>query len=323
MTRRLVIDTDGGVDDAVALWWALLAPDVEVVALVATWGNTDRDAAAANLCRILHAAGRPEVPVALGAVEPIGPSPLGHVAAHVHGDDGLGGHAQRWSTGDVVPVAEPAIELLARLAAEQPGRLDLVTIGPLSTVASALAADPSLARGYRSVTLMGGSVGAGGNALPLAEANIAHDPDAAAAVVAAGWTTEEPPLLVGLDATMGALLSVDDELAAARASTTTAGRFLADPLAGYAAFYDSVAQTPPGRFPCHDLLAVMAAAGAPVVTASPVYPLAVDTGGSAAWGATVADRRPVPESDTHGFAPWRIALAADEPAFRAAVRALL
>lgn len=158
MTRRLVIDTDGGVDDAVALWWALRAPEVEVVALVATWGNADRDAAAANLCRILHAAGHPEVPVALGATEPTGPTPLAHVAAHVHGDDGLGGHAHRWPTGGVEPVAEPAVELLARLAAEHPGELDLVTIGPLSTLALALAAAPELRSGYRSLTVMGGSV---------------------------------------------------------------------------------------------------------------------------------------------------------------------
>ncbi len=323
MTRQLVIDTDGGVDDAVALWWALRSPDVEVVAVTATWGNTDRDGAAANVCRILHAAGRPDVPVALGATAPIGPSPLGHLAAHVHGHDGLGDHGHRWATGDVAPVAEPAPELLARLAAERPGRLDLVTVGPLSTVALALAGAPELTQGLRSVTVMGGSVAAGGNALPLAEANIAHDPEAAAAGGAAGWATEEPPLLVGLDATMGALLSVDEDLAAALASTTVAGRFLAGPLTGYAAFYDAVAQTPPGTFPCHDLFAVLAAAGRPVVTEAPTYPLSVDTGGSAAWGTTVADRRPVPESDTVGFAPWRIALAADPVPFRAALRSLL
>lgn len=322
MTRYLVIDTDGGVDDAVALWWALGHPDVEVVALVATWGNVDQDQAAANLCRILHAAGRPDVPVALGADDPSGPSPLAHRATHVHGVDGLGGHAHRWSTGGIEPVAEPAAELVARLAAERPGELDLVTIGPLTSLAAAVATDPELTERYRSLTVMGGSVLAGGNALPLGEANIGHDPSAAAAVVAAGWGTDEPPLLVGLDVTMDALLARDDELAAAQASSTVAGRFLAGALAGYADFYDSVVQTPPGRFPCHDLLAVLAAAGQPVITDAPTYPLAVDTGRSAAWGATVADRRPVPESDTPGFAPWRVALEVDPAPFRAAVRSL-
>ena len=323
VTRRLVIDSDGGVDDCTALWWALGAPEVEVVALSATWGNTSRDQAAANLRRVLHAAGRDEVPIALGASGPIGPSPLAGEAAHVHGADGLGGHAGGWPTGPVSPVAEPAAEMLARLAAEQPDRLDLVTIGPLSTVARALAAAPGLAEGYRSVTVMGGSIAAGGNAMPAAEANVAHDPEAAAAVVAAPWVTEEPPLLVGLDATLGATLRIDRELAAAQASATVAARFLAGPLSGYAAFYERMGQTAGGTFPCHDLLAVMAAADAPVIVDVATLPLAVDTGASAAWGATVADRRPIPEIDLEGFTPWRVALTADVARFRAALRSLL
>ena len=322
MTRRLVIDTDGGVDDAVALWWALRSPDVEVVALVATWGNVDRDLAAANLHRILHAAGRPDIPVALGATDPMGATPLTDRATHVHGEDGLGGHAHRWSTGGLVPVREPAGELLARLAAEEPGGLDLVTIGPLTTLALAVADHPAIIHGYRSLTVMGGSVRDGGNALPAAEANVGHDPEAAALVVDGRWGTELPPLLVGLDVTMQALLSVEDELAAAQRSDALPARFLAGALEGYAAFYASVGQRPAGTFPCHDLLAVLAAAEQPVITDAPVHPLAVDTGGSAAWGATIADRRPIPESDISGFAPWRIALGVDPAPFRAAVASL-
>ncbi len=322
MTRRLVIDNDGGVDDCTAIWWALTQPDVEVVALIATWGNTERDAAAANLCRILHAAGRPEIPVALGATEPCGPSPLSDRAAHVHGSDGLGGCADRWPTGDVTPTDEAPADLLARLVAADPGGIDLVTTGPLTTVAEVLAARPELAGGFRSLTVMGGSVLAGGNALPAAEANIAHDPQAAAAVVGAPWTTERPPLLVGLDVTMAALLSADVELAAAHASDSVVARFLADPMDGYLAFYDSVRQTPPGMFPCHDLLAVMAAAEQPVITGVETWPLAVDTGGSAAWGATIADRRPVPESTLGAFTPWRVAVECDPAPFRHAVQQL-
>lgn len=322
MTHRLVIDNDGGVDDCTGIWWALTEPTVEVVALIATWGNTERDAAAANLCRILHAAGRSDIPVALGATDPSGPSPLADRAAHVHGSDGLGGYADRWPTGDVVPTDETPADLLARLVAHDPGGIDLVTTGPLTTMAGVIEARPDLVDGFRSLTVMGGSVLAGGNALPAAEANIAHDPDAAAAVVAAPWTTAEPPLLVGLDATMAALLSADVELAAAHASDRVVARFLADPMDGYLAFYDSVHQTPPGTFPCHDLLAVMAAAEQPVITRAETWPLAVDTGGGAAWGATVADRRPVPESTLGTFAPWRVALEVDPAPFRHAVQAL-
>jgi len=142
-------------------------------------------------------------------------------------------------------------------------------------------------------------------------------------VVTGGWRTEEPPLLVGLDVTLRALLTVDGDLAAAAAGSTTAARFLAGPLATYAAFYDGVAQTPPGTFPCHDLLAIMAAVGRPVVTDAPTFPLSVDVGGSAAWGTTVVDRRPVPEVELDGFAPWRIALGVDPGPFHAAFRSLL
>lgn len=321
--RSLIIDTDGGIDDAVALWWALRRPDVDVVAVLATWGNVGLDGAAVNASRILTAAGRPDIPLALGAARPIGPAPLMNRAEHVHGDDGLGGHGERWPA-DAPLADEPAGEMLARLTAERPGELDLVTVGPLSTVADALRADPGIAGRTRSLTVMGGSVAAGGNALPLAEANIAHDPLGAAEVVAAAWAGERPPLLVGLDVTARALLGPDD-LAAAEAAGTTAGRFLVGPLHHYSRYYERSGQAPTGWSPCHDLVATMAAVDDDLVTDAPTLPLAVDTGESAAWGATVADVRPVPEADEApaGFAPWRVALRADVDRLRAAFRWLV
>lgn len=316
----MLIDTDGGVDDCAALWWVLAQPDVEVVGLVATWGNTERDQAAANLARVLHAAGHPGIPVALGVAEPSGPTPLARRAGHVHGADGLAGTAERWATGGLAPVVEPGPEMVARLTGD--GEVDLVTLGPLTSLAAALEGDAGIVGRARSLTVMGGSIAAGGNALPLAEANVGQDPGAAAAVVAAGWRTEERPLLVGLDVTLAARLTLGD-VAAARAADTAAGRFLAEPLAAYAAFYERVQQTPPGTLPCHDLLAVVAAAGRPVLTDVETCPLAVDVGAGAAWGATVADRRPVPQDVLPGFAPWRVALGVEPDAVHTAFRSLL
>ena len=314
----VVVDTDGGIDDAVALWWAATDPRVELVGVLVTWGNVDLDVAAATCLRILAAAGRMDVPVALGADDPLGPTPLTERATFVHGDDGLGGHGHRWSTGDLAPVSESATDLLDRLTAERP--LTVVTIGPLSTLAAALRRTPAIAARVRDLVVMGGAVKQKGNALPAGEANIAHDPVAAAEVVAAAWAA--PPLLVGLDVTHAALLDRTHlELAAEGGSP--AARMLADPLRFYADFYDRSDQTRQGAFPCHDLLAVIAAAEPSIITDAPVLPLAVDTGGSAAWGATVADFRPWAERTPDGFHPWRIALGVDAGRFRAETEKLL
>jgi purine nucleosidase len=318
--QRLVIDTDGGIDDAVALWWALTQPDIDLAAVVVTAGNVGRAQAASNVARILIAAGRPDVPVVLGADGPVGPSPLAaHRATFVHGEDGLGGSADRWPTGGVTPLTGGAGALLWRLADRSPGTVSLVTIGPLSTTARVLQAAPGLAGRLGSLTVMGGAVRVVGNALPWGEANIGHDPDAAALVVAADWAA--PPMLVGLDVTLTATLH-DDDLALAAQGRTPAARFLAEPLAAYADFYRRAGATPPGTVPCHDLLAVIAAVDPTVVTDAPVAPLAVDTGRSAAWGATVVDLRPTPQSTTGAFHPWRVALGADQVRFRAAFRRL-
>ncbi|MGZ4708331.1 MAG: nucleoside hydrolase, partial [Acidimicrobiales bacterium] len=86
----IVIDTDGGVDDAAALWWALTSPLVEVVAVTTVWGNVGIDLATDNVCRVLHAAGRDDSPVAVGAGGPVGEAPDLRVPDFIHGADGLG-----------------------------------------------------------------------------------------------------------------------------------------------------------------------------------------------------------------------------------------
>ena len=200
--------------------------------------------------------------------------------------------------------------------------------GPLSNLSRALALDPTLAANC-DLVVMGGSARAGGNARPAAEANFAHDPTAAADVVAAGWA--RPPLLVGLDVTLRATLTdAEFELLAER--RTPAAAFLAGPLA----FYRRRGSTfsAPGECPCHDLVAMMATA-APGLVSGPELPLAVDTGQSAAWGASVVDfREPAfarlgavaadvggaPETIPGGR--WRIGLEVDVAAFRLRVREL-
>ncbi len=321
MTRPVVIDTDGGVDDAVALWFALTDPSLDVLGITVVWGNVAVETAAASVLRVVEAAGRADVPVALGDTGPIAPAPDLRPATFIHGDDGLGNAAG--PPARIRATDEPAAAFLSRVARERPG-VALVTLGPLTNVARALRQDPGLAAVLGELVVMGGSVRRGGNALPAGEANIAHDPVAAHETVVAPWRS--PPLLVGLDVTLTATFSPDEFDLLAEHRSAAAG-FLDEPLQFYRTFGSTFTQP---DTPCHDLLAVMAFADPGVIVDAPELPLAVDTNGGPAWGATIADfRAPYfatldgsTQSSPPGFAPWRIALGVDVTRFRARARAL-
>ena len=321
--RPVVIDTDGGVDDAAALWWALTDPRLDVVAITIVWGNVDLDVAAGAVLRVLAAAGRTDVPVALGAAGPIGPAPDLRPATFIHGDDGLGNAGYPAPAG-VSVVDETAPAMLRRLARERPGAISLVTIGPLSTIGQLVADDPTFAPAIDELVVMGGSARKGGNALPAGEANVAHDPVAAHNVVNAAWA--RPPLLVGLDVTHQATLT-NAEFALLAEHRTPAAAFLDEPLRFYRQ-YGSTMTAP--DCPCHDLLAVMALVEPEVIPDAPVLPLGIDTAGGAAWGSTVVDFRApffakldgADQNRPPGFADWRIGLGADAARFRARVASL-
>lgn len=324
----VIIDTDCGVDDAAALWWAITDPLLDVVGITAVWGNTGADAAAANVGRVLDAAGRSDIPLAIGATGPVAPAPELRSADFIHGDDGLGNtFLPPPSTG---PRSEPAVDLLRRLVDERPGEIVVIPIGPLSTIATVIAADPSWPSRVKELVVMGGAASVPGNALPVGEANIAHDPVAADMVGRAEWAT--PPLLVGLDVTLRATFR-DSEFALLAQRRTPAAAFLDEPLRFYRTFGSTFT---PGECPCHDLLAVMAVSN-PSLLASTVLPMAVQATPGPAWGQTVVDRR-VPffeaasalaggsaaEQPPHddGFRPWRIATDVDTDEFRRLVRRL-
>src|SRR5262245_45124542 len=214
---RLVIDSDGGIDDAAAIVWLCGRPDVEIAAVTAVGGNVEVHQAARNLRVILEAAGRPEVPVHIGG-DPTDPAPHIPRPVFIHGEDGLGDvgipDPRRGADEDT-----PAVEVLVR---EMHRGSSLLTLGPLTNLAAAVRADASAARTSR-LTLMGGSARALGNARPTGEANVAHDPLAAAAALGAGWSA--PPVMVGLDVTHLATLR-DVEFAALARKRTAAAAFL-------------------------------------------------------------------------------------------------
>ncbi len=318
----LLVDSDGGIDDAVGLWWAAVRDDVELVALTSVWGNVDERIAASNLCRVLHLAGRPQVPVAIGAGEPFGLAPLLVPADFIHGVDGVGNTGR--PPAPFGPVDTPARELLRRTVDDRPGEVVVVTLGPLTNLAHVVQADPTWATRVRRLVVMGGAIASQGNAMPVGEANIAHDPSAAQVVLSAAWST--PPLLVGLDVTQTARLHADD-VDLALLGRTAAAADLGEMLVYYRRF--GGAFCPPGEFPSHDALAVMAAV-LPGIVGGPVLPLAVETHPGPAQGMTVADRRqPFLERNggvqnlPDGFHPVEVGLEVDAPRFRAEIRALL
>ena len=221
----VVIDTDPGIDDAVALWWALTSPALDVVAVTAVHGNVGVELAAANGARILHAAGRPDVPVAVGEATALGLAPVHETPAWIHGADGLGDVGL--DPAPFGPIDERASGLLARLVYERPGEVAVIALGPLSNLAAVIRADPTWPAAVGRLVRDGRLGPPGGNATPAAEADIAHDPDAAAVVLGAAWP--ESPLLVTLDATHPATLG-PEELALAREHRTPAAAFCDEPL---------------------------------------------------------------------------------------------
>jgi purine nucleosidase len=176
--KRLIIDTDPGVDDAHAILLALAHPDVKVEAITTVNGNVGLDLTTANALKILDAAGK-EVPVYRGCDRPLINRALS--AAHVHGEDGLGDCGIPASRKTVQ--SEHAVHALIRLANENPGELILAAIGPLTNLAAALILDPDLPKKFKRLVIMGGAIYSKGNTSTVtAEFNIHADPEAASMV---------------------------------------------------------------------------------------------------------------------------------------------
>ncbi len=321
--RPVIIDTDGGVDDAAALWWALTDPGIDLIAVTAVDGVVPAAIAARNVLKVLAAAGRSDIPVGIGSGPRLGPVPKLRSTDFIHGADGLGDT----TTGEPVSAHEldAADELLYRLCAARPGIVSVVSIGPLTNLARTIERHSDWAGHVREFVAMAGSARAGGNALPAGESNVASDPVAAAMVVAADWA--HPPLMIGLDVTHAATLTQSEfDLLAQHRSH--AARFLDAPLRFYRT-YGSTFTAP--ECPCHDLLAVMALSMPGLITEAPLLPLAIDTSQGPGWGATIVDFRALAfaklsgaqQQRPEGFHDWRIAMRVDVSQFRRGLRSLL
>ncbi|MET4098662.1 purine nucleosidase [Agrococcus sp. UYP10] len=273
----VLLDVDTGIDDALALFTAALSNEIELVGCTVVWGNVDVDQGARNTSEVLRLAGHGDVPIAVGAAGPRN----GRVAVfspQVHGDDGLGGCAD--TAHEPRLAAEGAVELMLRLSHEHAGALEIVAVGPLTNLAAALDADPTLPERIRQLTIMGGAALAAGNVSDTAEANIWHDPEAAQAVFDAPWELT----MVGLDVTMTSLIT--DEHRARLAAGGTVGRFSSDILDFYLGYYEGyTGERASGN---HDALALAVATGLVRTTLSPIVDVEVDCSDGSTRGRTVA-----------------------------------
>ncbi|WP_034271322.1 nucleoside hydrolase [Haloechinothrix halophila] len=277
----LLVDCDTGIDDALALLYLLADPGIDLRAITTVFGNTSAEIAASNTLRVLEHAGRLDIPTAIGADSSL--RGTAQLAPHVHGDDGLG------NTGLPCPVAspttEPAAELIVRLARENPGRLHLLAMGPLTNLATAVLLDPELPGLVKHVTIMGGAVHHPGNVTPAAEANIANDPEAARLVLRAGWDVT----LVPLDVTMTEVLT-EDHRRRMLAGDAPTSRFAAEILEHYLDVYQRDVFGA-RQAACHDPLAAAIAIGEVCPVLAPIVAVDVDTTDGPARGKTIADTR--------------------------------
>jgi inosine-uridine nucleoside N-ribohydrolase len=200
MPRKILIDTDPGVDDAMALLFALCSPELEVVGVTTVYGNAEVEQTTRNALCVLEIAGRADIPVVAGAARPLARAYRGR-RVHVHGEDALG------NTFLPPPSARPldiaAADFIVRTALAQPGEITLVAVGPLTNLALAVRLDPRVVAAVRQVVVMGGAAFVPGNASPVAETNLFADPEAASIVFSAGW----PLTMIGLDVTMRTVMT--------------------------------------------------------------------------------------------------------------------
>ena len=206
MAKKIILDCDPGIDDALAIAFAVGSPDLDLIGITSVAGNVGIDLTTSNAQRVCEFIGATGIPVTRGSAAPLLRAPID--ARLVHGDSGLGG--ARLPDPVNRPAGGHAIDYLIETIKAAPGEITLVATGPLTNIALAVHREPRLVNLVSDFVIMGGSASRG-NVTPAAEFNIGADPEAAAVVFRAGWTVT----MVGLDVTLQAraTAAVRDRLA--------------------------------------------------------------------------------------------------------------
>lgn len=282
MSRRIIFDTDPGVDDAMALLFLLASPELRLEAVTTVFGNVDVEQTTRNALIVLDVAGRPDVPVLAGAGRPLMPRRQRQVGgAVVHGDNGLGGASLPAPSREAG--SQRAAEAIVERVMAAPGEISIVAVGPLTNVALATCLEPRIVEHVRELIVMGGAATVPGNVTPLAEANFHNDPEAAAIVVAAGYRFA----LIGLDVTLQAIMT-PGQVDMLRERGGEIGGFIHAIAAHYGAHY--ARRTGRSGFPMHDSAAVLYAIDPGYFQRERWY-MEIETTSPRASGMVMVDRR--------------------------------
>jgi pyrimidine-specific ribonucleoside hydrolase len=275
----LIIDSDPGLDDALAIACAVVRPELNLLAVTSVGGNADVHHCTENALRLLHLYGADSVPVAEGAVGPL-VGPLER-ATEVHGEGGLGNTTLPKAPRSAEP--EGAVALMARLLEASPEPVAIAPVGPLTNIALLIRSYPHLAPKISHICLMGGSVGEG-NSSASAEFNIYADPTAAEIVFSSGL----PITMIGLDVTHHAIL--DRTILERLTALPGASAKVAAELLKYS-FDRSAAWGQGEKMAIHDAVAVLHLAIPDLVGVSR-YHVVVDATQGPARGRTIGDANP-------------------------------
>jgi purine nucleosidase len=287
-SKKVIIDTDPGTDDAIAIMLALTSPELDVRALTVVPGNVEAKQGLENALKLASLANRCDIAVAGGAQHPLFQKVI--TARFWHGANGF-------ANVDLPPTkckTDPRFgpDLIIQMIHDNPHQITLLPIGPLTNIALALLKDPSIVPLVKEVIIMGGSI-SGGNVDAAAEANIYNDPEAAQIVFQAGW----PLTMVGLDVGDRTLYGRPqlDQLSKTHGPLNDFAVQVLNFLLGLEAKYGSG-----GGTPMYDPLAIGEAVDASILTKTAMH-VDVETRGDYTRGETVANRRGAIESNVlHG-----------------------
>lgn len=279
---KMYFDCDTGVDDAMALGYLIAeAEKVEILGIGSVCGNIDAPAGAHNTINLLHLAGIDSIPVAIGETDYLNSKYICDVQ-HIHGENGIGN--VDLSISPSMLSQESAPEMLVRLARENPGTLSILATGPLTNIARAIELEPNLPSLISTLTIMGGAANAPGNRTPVAEANIACDPEAADVV----FKQMNNIVMVPLDITMFHTFEESDRQKLLHSDSQFAQK-IGQMLELYSDFYINVY----GRKACalHDPVAAVLAVEGIGSCLAPKVSVVIDKTTGPGRGQTICDMR--------------------------------